>query len=63
MTSRLVATDVIVASCGALDQFGEPEVEHLGAPVARDDDVRGLDVAVDDPFGVRGLRALAICTA
>ena len=33
----------------------QPEVEHLHHAVRRDLDVRGLQVAVDDPFLVRGL--------
>ena len=36
-----------------LDQFRETEVEHLGAAVARDDDVGRLDVAMDDAVRVR----------
>ena len=49
-----VATAVIVASVGAqLDQFRQPEVEHLRAAVARDHDVGGLDVAMDDAARVR----------
>ena len=36
----------------------EPEVEHLHHAVRRDLDVRGLQVAVDDPFFVRGLERL-----
>ena len=33
--------------------LGEAEVEHLHPPVARDHDVGGLQVAMDDPLAVR----------
>ena len=34
-------------------KLGEPEVENLGAPALGDEDVRRLDVAVHDAFGMR----------
>ena len=39
---------------GSVLDAGDPEVEHLQGPVARRKDVRGLDVPVNDPFGVCG---------
>ena len=36
-------------------ELGQPEVEHLGVPAFGDEDVGGLDVAVQDAFGVRQL--------
>ena len=38
--------------------FRQPEVEHLRAPVAGDEDVRRLDIAMDDALGVRGLERI-----
>ena len=34
-------------------QLGQPEIENLGVAVSRKKDVRGLDVAMDDAFGMR----------
>ena len=34
-------------------QLRQPEVEHLHVPAIGQEDVAGLDVAVDDPVGVR----------
>ena len=42
---------------GLLDP-GDPEVEDLGPAVVRQEDVVGLDVAVDDAAGVRGREAV-----
>ena len=36
----------------ALDQLGDAEVEELDAPLLADEDVRRLDVAMDDQTGV-----------
>jgi hypothetical protein len=36
-----------------VELLGEPEVEHLDGAALVDDDVRGLDVAVDDAVAVR----------
>ncbi len=36
----------------------QPEVDDLQRPVGIEDQVRGLDVAVDHPLGVRGLESL-----
>src|SRR5262249_61165689 len=36
----------------ALGELDEAEVENLRSAVARDHDVRGFDVAMDDPGGV-----------
>ena len=40
---------------GPLDQLRQAEVEHLGLAARRHEDVRRLDVAVDDALGVRGV--------
>jgi hypothetical protein len=37
-----------------LHQFGQPEIEHLHRAVFSDDDVGGLDVAMDNAAGVSG---------
>ena len=42
----------------AADGLREAEVQDLDDAVRRDLDVRGLQVAVDDPFVVRGLERL-----
>src|SRR2546425_1728892 len=36
-----------------VSDFGQSEVQDLGVPTFGDEDVRRLDVAMDDPFGVR----------
>ena len=38
--------------------FGQPEVENLGVAAAGDEQIRRLDVAVDDPGGVRRLERI-----
>jgi hypothetical protein len=42
-------------SDGRRKDLRQPEVEHLRLTSIRDEDVRRLDVAVDDPFQVRGV--------
>jgi hypothetical protein len=39
-------------------QLGQPEVQELRLPAVRDEDVRGLDVPVDDPLAVGGLQRI-----
>jgi len=34
-------------------QFGQPKVQHFGLSALRNENVCGLDVAVNDSFGVR----------
>ena len=41
-----------------LEDLREAEVEELDSPVGRDLDVRGLEVAVDDPLLVRRFQGL-----
>ena len=41
------------AACRVVERPRDAEVEHLDAAVARDEEVRGLDVAVDDARRVR----------
>ena len=43
---------------GLGERPGDPEVGHADAAVARDEDVPGLHVAVDDPLVVGGLQRL-----
>ena len=38
--------------------LGQSEIENLGVPALGDENVRGLDVAVDDAFGVRGVERI-----
>ena len=40
--------------CRSVTEARDAEVEHLQSPVAREEDVRGLDVAMDDRLRVRG---------
>jgi hypothetical protein len=47
--------DVSVASAFCDGDLGEPEVEHLDRAAGRDLDVGGLQIAMDDTLGVRGL--------
>ena len=42
--------------CGFSRDFGETEVKHLGVASSSNEDVRGLDVAVNDSFGVGGIQ-------
>jgi hypothetical protein len=42
-----------------VDRFGETEVGDLDSALAREDDVGGLDVAMDEVFGVRGFETVA----
>ena len=39
-------------------ELGDAEVEHLRLPAAGHEDVRGLDVAVDDAAGMRGVEGV-----
>ncbi len=43
---------------GTLGNLGEAEVENLGVSALRDENVRGLDVAMDDAFGVSGVESV-----
>ncbi len=36
----------------------QPEIQNLGVAALGDEDVRGLDVAVDDAFGMRGVECI-----
>jgi len=42
----------------SLRHFGQPKVENLSVPALRNEDVRGLDVAMDDARGVRGVQCV-----
>ena len=50
-----VGLDLAVGQRLGREELRDSEVEDLGVTAARDDDVRGLDVAVDDLLVVRGL--------
>jgi hypothetical protein len=45
------------AAVGERD-FGETEVENFGVAALGDENVRGLNVAMDDAFGVRGIQSV-----
>ncbi len=38
--------------------LGQPEIQDLGVAARRDEDVGGLDVAVDNPDGVCGIKGV-----
>jgi hypothetical protein len=38
--------------------LGEAEIEHLGVAALGDEDIGGLDVAVDDSLGMGGVEAI-----
>ena len=44
---------LVASRHGGGDLFGQPEIEYLGAPIARHHDVFGLDVAMHDPGRMR----------
>ena len=41
-----------------MTELGQAEVQDLGLPALGDEDVRGLDVPVNDPLGVRGVQGI-----
>ena len=43
---------------GQTQRFGQPEVEDFHYAVGPDLDVRGFEIAVDDPLLVRGLQGM-----
>jgi hypothetical protein len=38
--------------------LGEAEVEHLGVPAFGDENIGGLNVTMNDPFGVGGVQSI-----
>ena len=52
----MVATRQLAAVLAAERNFGQAEVQNLGVSALGDEDVRGLDVAMHDAFGVRGVQ-------
>ncbi len=44
------------SDCGR--DFGQAEIENLGVAALGDEDVGGLDVAMDDALGMRGIEAV-----
>ena len=59
----VIAAPPTGARHAVVDRLREAEVEHLHDAVRRDLDVRGLEIAVNDPFLVRRVESLAICRA
>ena len=53
-----VAAGLVDAAVIAGDDLGQAEVENLGVAALGDEDVRGLDVAMDDSLGVRGVEGV-----
>jgi hypothetical protein len=51
--SHLRARVFVCACVLRVEQFGDAEIQQLGHTFERDEDVRGLDVAVDDEVLVR----------
>ena len=47
-----------VGRCGLRSEFGETEVENFSGAAGGDKNVGGLDIAVDDSFGVRGIESV-----
>src|SRR5215471_12708298 len=41
-------------ACAPRGQLGEAKIQNLGLTASRDKHIRGLDVAMDDAFRVRG---------
>ena len=41
-----------------VQRLRKPEVQNLGVPALGDEDVRGLDVTMDDAFGVRSVERI-----
>jgi len=39
-------------------QLSQPEIEDLGLAALRDEDIVGLDVAMDDALGVGGIESI-----
>ena len=53
MATSLAPRAALLYGLPLFDELGQAEVEDLGVAVARDHDVLRLEVAVDDPRGVR----------
>ena len=49
---------VAAGRSGGARDFGETEIQNLGVAAVGDEDVRGLDVAVDDSLAVGGLEGV-----
>ena len=49
-----IGSDICKHGC----HFRQPEVQNLGVPTVSDKDVGRLDVAVNDPLGVRGVERI-----
>ena len=56
--SRAVAVARHEPACRRIDHFSQSKIQNLGVTSLGDEDIRGLDVAMDDALGVRGVEGV-----